>query len=209
MKIRRPIRRLPLCLLLLTSAGGCGSGGVGPPPVDPVAATDAALEMMDGNGDGMLDSTELEASPPLLAALVEYDTNGDKKIDREELLFRFNAMYERGVGLVAATATVYLNNKPLQGADVIYVPEPYLGEGTTHIAGGVTDAKGQTRIAVPAEKVPEEYRKFGYMQVGLYRVKIKHPTKQIPAEYNEQTELGFEVHPDAHYGQDAEFRLKS
>jgi hypothetical protein len=34
------------------------------------------------------------------------------------------------------------------------------------------------------------------MFCGLYRMKITHPEKQIPAKYNEKTELGFEVAPD-------------
>lgn len=188
---------------------GCRPGGVSAPPVDPVVAADAAIAELDKDGDGALDRTELAASPPLLAAQAEYDTSGDKKTDRDELVLRLKAMYEEEVGLTPANCTVTLDRKPLEGAAVWYIPEAYLGEGTTQRAGGITNKSGRASLSLRPDDLPEGFRKYAMMQVGLYRVEITHRTKKIPERYNKKTILGFEVHPMAHDGQDATFHLKS
>lgn len=196
-----------LAATALLSLPGCKTH-VGPPPVDPEAATDAAIAQMDKDGDGMLNEEELAGSPPLLAALAEYDTTGDKKIDRDEMVFRLERMYE-SVGLTNATCKIFFDKRPLVGATVWYVPEPYLGEETTERAGGITNKEGVAHMTIPKEAIPEELQRLPMMQVGLYRIEVTHPNKEIPEKYNKATEIGFEVHPDAHEGQDARFNLTS
>ena len=51
-------------------ASGCGGGppALKPPDLNPSAAADAAMELYDKNGDGILDSEELEACPALAKA---------------------------------------------------------------------------------------------------------------------------------------------
>jgi hypothetical protein len=196
---------LLLCLLVVT---GCGSS-FDVAPVDPKGATDAAMEQYDKNSDGFLDLEELAACPALLAALGEYDLNADKKISKEELGDRIEKMYGRLVKLTSVDCKVTMKNKPLRGALVRFVPEECLGSGTTITAEGTTNQVGYTDIAVSAERLPEDLRRYRKTQVGLYRVEITHPTANIPARYNANTQLGFEVHPDTHGGSHAIFELKA
>jgi hypothetical protein len=196
---------LLLCLLVVT---GCGSS-FDVTPVDPKGATEAAMEQYDKNGDGFLDLDELAACPGLLAALGEYDLNADKKISKEELGDRIENMYGRAVKLTSVDCKVTMKKKPLRGALVRFVPEEFLGKGTTITAEGTTDQLGYTDIAVPADRLPEELRRFRKTQVGVYRVEIVHPLGKIPAKYNTDTQLGFEVHPDSHGGSHAVFELKA
>lgn len=200
--------RLLTCgLLAIFSLNLTGCGGFAPPSVDPVAASNTAMTEFDKNGDGQLDRDELAASPALLDALVEYDLNGDKQISGEELEDRLTKMYSREISLTAADVKVTLNGKPLQGATVRFVPEPFLGENTTLPAEGVTGETGMADMSVPADKLPEELKRYRKLHAGVYRVEITHPEIELPAKYNTNTELGFEVHPDAHGGSHAVFDL--
>jgi len=200
-----------LSLLLLCSiplATGCGSS-ISFPPVDPQAATDAAFAALDKNGDGMLDTEELLGSPALLAEIGEYDANGDKQISKEELLNRIVQMYERKIAFTPADCVVTLDGKPLEGATVKYVPEAYLGEGTTSPAEGVTNSEGFADLSMAQELLPKEANGRPLMRVGLYRVEITHPSENIPAKYNTETTLGFELHPARHYGPHGKFEMVS
>lgn len=195
-------------LTSLTFLLGCGSG-LALPPVSPSGAASSAMEMYDANSDGALDETELVACPALKAELFEYDSNVDRKLDEEEIYQRLETMYERKVGLTWADCQVTLDGKPLEGATVKYVPDPMLGENTTQPAEGVTDSSGIAQLCVAPEYIPEDLRDRKMLQVGLYRVEITHPSLEIPARYNTNTELGFEVHPDRHTEPHGEFDLKS
>ena len=193
-----------VCLLAMT-----GCGGFAPPSVDPALAANTAMEQFDKNGDGQLDREELAACPALLGALSEYDLSGDKQISHEELDDRLHKMYSRNIPLTAADCKVMLNGRPLGGAKVSFVPEPFLGENTTLPAYGVTIESGMTDMAVPAEELPEELKRYKKLHVGVYRVEITHPEIDLPARYNTESELGYEVHPDNHGGSHAVFDLES
>ena len=200
--------RLAIPVIFLLGLSGCG-GRFEAAPLDPKAVTDAAMQQYDTNGDRFLDLDELVASPGLLDALFESDLNADKKISLEELGVRLENMYGRGISILSVDCKVTLKGRPLKGASVLFVPEEFLGKGTTMPAEGTTNEVGLAVIAIPAEKLPEGLRKYKKVQAGMYRVEITHPTVKIPARYNTNTELGFEVHPDAHGGNRALFELKS
>ena len=204
------MRLLTAGLLTISAlaATGCGPG-FSAPSVDPVAAANTAMTQFDKNGDGQLDREELAACPALLAALVEYDLNGDKQISHEELDGRLQKMYSRETPLTSADCKVTLNRKPLKGANVRFVPEAFLGENTTLPANGVTSDIGMTDMSVPVEELPEELKQYKKLHVGVYRVEITHPKVELPARYNTNTELGYEVHPDNHGGSHAVFDLKT
>lgn len=198
-----------LGLLLVGLAGGCGFGGtrVRPPAINPGKAAKAALGQLDANADEMLSEKEVEACPALHAARAEYDTNGDQQIVEEELVERFKAMYEGEVGLISADCSVSLNRKPLPGATVRFIPETFLGDATK-AAAGTTDESGFAQIAIPDDQLPERLRGFRKMQVGLYRVEITHPQISLPAKYNTQSTLGYELNPANHDGPHAKFQLE-
>ena len=166
----RSISWMKYSLLCLTPlVVGCGDS-FSVPAVDPAAAVDAAFAQNDKNGDGNLDEEELAGTPGLLAERGEYDMSGDKAISKQEMLDRLSLMYERNVPFSQANATVTLDGKPLEGATVRYIPESYLGEGTTLTAEGMTDESGIAALSIPADKLPEDANGRPLMQPGLYRV---------------------------------------
>ena len=209
-------RNWPACVRLLSGAlvsicllATSGCGGFAPPSVDPALAANTAMSQYDKNGDGELDREELAACPALIDALVEYDLNGDKQISHEKLTVIQKKMYNSEISLTATYCRVTLNGKPLQGAKVLFIPEGFLGENTTLPAEGVTDGSGMTDMSVPVEELPEELKRYRKLHAGVYRVEITHPEVELPARYNTESELGYEVHPDAHGGSHAVFDLKS
>lgn len=164
------------------------------------------METYDTNGDAFIDAGELEASPPLSAALKKVDHDGDGSVSESEIAARLNQWIDSRIALFTVPCRVYLNGKPLQDATVRFEPEPFLGssfqvvEGRTTRKGGI---KFQTLPNMPAGGLPP----------GLYRVRITKTNdgKQIiPKQYNEQTVLGQEIANDAEGMERAlEFQLKS
>jgi hypothetical protein len=186
---------LILCAVALSAAAGCGR--VKSIVVDPEESSTAAIEQYDKNGDSLLDETELEACPALLGALRAYDETNDKKLSQEEIAEQIDYMYQRGAGLTAITSTVLLDGSPLSGAIVKFIPEKFLGD-EIKTAQGVTNSAGDASIAIPPDELPKELRRASLLRVGIYRVEITHPTKEIPAKYNTESELGFEFHETNH-----------
>jgi len=102
---------------------------------------------------------------------------------------------------------VYLDDKPLEGATVIYEPEPFLGP-SYHTHRGTTNAAGTCELDTP--DVPE-YPHMIY--VGLYRVrvsKVVNGQETVPLQYNAKTTLGRELATEVRDGLACFlFRLKS
>jgi hypothetical protein len=183
------------CVIALVASVGCG--GVKEYRVDPVAASKAAMEQYDKNGDGLLDETELKACPALRRELRAYDESKDKKLSADEIGAQIQDMYGQGPGMIALGCTVSLDGTALSGATVRFIPEPFLGPEIKE-ASGMTNATGTASLGIAAEELPKELRRHNLMRVGIYRVEITHPTKKIPAKYNTATELGFEFHQTNH-----------
>ena len=83
------------------------------------------------------------------------------------------------------------NGEPLEGADVKFVPEKFLGPNMK-TATGVTDQNGVAMLTIPLDGnsppgVPP----------GFYRVEITKAGEKIPAKYNKETIFGQEVAIDA------------
>jgi hypothetical protein len=181
------------CILNLAGCGAIGRPAVKPPSVNPSQAASAAIELCDKDANGLLSAGELAACPGLLATLDKYDTSGDKQLDEAEIAARLSEMYSRGAGLTSFDCRVTLDNRPLGGAQVRLVPEPFLG-GDVKSGSGVTDRSGSVTVAIADEELPEAVRGLKKMQLGVYRVEITHPRAKIPAKYNTQTTLGHEIH---------------
>ena len=181
-------------ILALPGCGLIGGSSVKPPTVSPSQAADKAIELCDKDANGLLNATELAACPGLLAALAKYDTTGDKQLSREEIVERLKSMYASGTGLSSLRCQVMLDNRPLRGGHVRFVPEPFLG-GDVKSAEGDADGSGSATIGIADAELPENARGLKLIQLGVYRVEITHPTAKIPARYNTQTTLGYEHHP--------------
>ena len=170
-----PAPQLVLLFGLLFFTLGCtskGGGPIAPPEVDPNAAADRALEEYDKDGDGALDTAELEACPGILVALRLFDTNNDQKVDRAELVTQIESLFSDGVGMTRLGCSVRSGSRPVAGAAVRFFPEKFLGEAVKP-AGGWTDRDGSARIAIPDKFLPEDQHGLNMMQPGIYRVEIE------------------------------------
>ena len=163
------------------------------------------MDLYDTDGDRKLSATELEASPGLSASLATYDTDGDGMISEAEIAARLQQFVDTNVALNRLSAEVTLDGRPLGDAEVRFVPEVYLGE-QIRPASGKTRKGGTASMAVADEDLPENQKGIRGIHAGTFRVEITHPEREIPAEYNTQTTLGYETTPGNPY---AEFHLKS
>ena len=195
-------RRSPLLFLLAAVVCGCSRGPrrIVPPDVDPATAADEAIGLYDKNGDQKLNQDELTSCPALLSKLSAYDQDGDKAISRDEIFQRISERRKHRVGLQCVKCRVMLDGRPLKGAQVVFEPEPYLGD-EIKTAVGTTNAGGQTPVAIPPEELPEEQRKLNALHVGAYKVRITHPEIELPPQYNSETTLGYETESGTSYAQ--------
>lgn len=186
---------------------GCGSAlpALTPPDIDPSTAADNAFANYDKDENGLLSAEELQACPPLAGSISNYDTDSDAAISRAELAQRLQRFVNSRAALYRLSVTVYLDNRPLPGATVKFVPESYF-EDQIKTATGITGRAGSAQMAVADEDLPENQRNIRAVQCGSYRVEITHPEIEIPSRYNTATTLGYEsVISEAN----VEFKLKS
>ena len=180
--------------LLATCCLGCSGAQsrLDQPGIDSNAAT-AAIERYDGDGDGMIGGDELAKVPAFKSALKRIDTDGDGKISAAEIENRLAVWHNSQLALTRVVVVVRQNGRPVPDAEVILVPENFLGSEVKP-AKGTTDATGTAYVKISDH--PDERG----VHLGFYRVEVskKKPegTEAIPARYNTQTEVGVEVAPD-------------
>ena len=153
---------------------------------------DSAMKLFDKNGDGLLDSQELAATPGLQTAVAKEkdqspDVNGDEQLSRDEIRDHIVLFESSGLGIQLIAVTVLMDRQPLAGAKVTLEPEPFL-EGVLDPASDTTRQDGTARPAIEIEDLKG-------VRPGIYRVKITHPDRPIPAKYNEKTTLGLDLAP--------------
>jgi hypothetical protein len=171
-----------------------GPARVGQPGISPSGAGSSAIEAYDKNNDGMISGTELEAVPALKAAFPRFDTSGDKGVSADEIAARVNAWKAMRTGLASVRLHVTLDGQPLTGAEVVFEPEPFLGDEVKK-ATGTTNQFGDVAPTVAKEDRPDPTLPGG-VHFGLYKVRISKKTNGreiIPARYNTATTLGQEV----------------
>ena len=201
--------KLTLALVLLSILlTGCSyqEARVHPQHLSPSQAAAEAMAEYDSDGDGFIDSRELEASPPLRSALSRMDTDGDGRLSEAEIAARLENWVESKVALFPVGCQVFLNGRPLADATVRLEPEPFLGDDFKVVVGHTTDMGGVQLETLPGMPIP------GFPP-GLYRVRISKTVNGkeiIPAKYNEETILGQEVATDAQgMERTLQFRLNS
>lgn len=186
---------------LLGSLGflpGCDS----PPPAveipkfNPAEASAKALADYDANKDGSLDKKELEKVPGILRHMDIWDTDNDGKVSGVEIQARVAKYVSQGTGIMGYICQITLDGKPLEGADVLFTPEPFLGPllkpGTSK-----TGFDGTASPSIAKADLPEGQTDISGMRNGVYKIEVTHPTKKIPDRYNTKTTLGVEVSIEA------------
>jgi hypothetical protein len=189
---------LPMPLLL----AGCNRGPtrVAVPDFAPAAIAAGAIKAYDVNGDGVVSGDELKKA----ASITDYagadarriDKNGDGQISEEEIENRVRQWVDSQVGIVMFQCTVTLDDQPLEGAKVKYVPESFMG-GVIETASATTDRRGIATPTIAPAKLPQDSQGVIGARCGFYRVEISHPSVEIPAKYNTETILGHEVALDS------------
>jgi hypothetical protein len=179
--------------------GGCSGkpAPVGMASVNPTAAAAEAMTQYDTSRDGKIAGEELNKCPALKAAMDTIDTAKDGTITADKLAKRMSAWQTAKVGRINITCSVSLNGTALEGAEVTFVPEKFLGTGIP-AAKGVTDKAG---MALMCAEGPENLRGVSF---GFYRVEVSKKQggrEVVPAKYNAQTTLGIEVAQDAQSAQ--------
>jgi hypothetical protein len=185
--------------MLVVLASGCGGPSrIDAPDWEPEGMADAAMELNDKNGDGVLDKQELAAAPGLQAAAVaeggSADGSGDGKLSRDEIRNRIAYYQQTMQGLQRPGFEVHLGGQRLAGASVEMTPEPFLA-GVLKPARGTTREDGWVLPAAEGFDVPG-------VQPGMYRVVVTGPA-DIPAKYTsaDTTPWGVEITvPQVGYG---------
>jgi hypothetical protein len=195
---KRTLRQwYPCCLLisafaLSLSSIGCGSDRVAAPTISPREAAEQALATYDTNHDGFLDEKELERCPALKSVLEKLDVNGDKRLSAEEIEKRLEYFKEANIGVLTVSCKVLLDEKPLEGATVQFIPESFMGPAVMP-ASGISTTNGAVPLQIEGQGLPG-------VHCGFYKVIITKDNgkgqESLPARYNTKTTLGAEVSPD-------------
>jgi hypothetical protein len=189
------LRDLSVLAALLLSMAGCpfdgGRSRVRPPSINARDAGDAAIQMYDTDRDGVLSGKELDQCPGLKAAADQVDPS-HLGISAAHITARIKMWQKSKLGRMSLRCSVMHNGHPLAGANVKFVPEPFLGENMPE-ATGLTDENGNAMLSVPSE-TPKD---LPGVPPGFYRVEITKPGMAVPARYNTKTVLGQEVALDA------------
>jgi hypothetical protein len=183
-------------LVLMVLVGGCSDAPqrVKPPKINPSSAASQAMELYDTNHDGKLSQEELVKCPGVLGAFDSYDANHDKLIDADEFQQHLTSLLRNGTGATQLVCNVSYQGQPLSDAKVVLEPEPYLGS-EIQPAEGVTTSFGAAHVGMSPDKTPAALKAFKLIQYGTFKVRITHPTIQLPAKYNTETTLGYETIP--------------
>ena len=109
----------------------------------------------------------------MLVAIKTYDKDKNKRISRDEIVTRLQKYVNSRVALTQLVAVVRLNNRPLEGAMVRFVPEPYF-DSSIKPATGKTGRSGGAMMDVDDRDSPSNQVGLVGVQFGTYRVKSPH-----------------------------------
>ena len=186
---------------LLGAVCGLAIGCSGRPPrvsqpaYNPQAGADA-IAAYDADNDGAIADEEFDSVPALRAALRQIDTNGDGRVTAEEIDARVQEWQSTRIAEMPVRCEVTLDGAPLDGAQVIFAPEPFLGPNV-HPASGVTEPSGSAGITLADEHLADP--RYSGVACGWYKIKVTAGDGILPAGYNTDTKLGCEVAIDAHW----------
>lgn len=179
------------CLLSMT---GCSRGpaAVHVPDVDPSQAAQSAMELYDKDHDGALNEAELAACPGILGHLSVYDLDKNGSVSQEEIEKQITELRASRVGLTMLSIQLRMDGRPLKGAKIKLIPEPYLGEDVK-VAWGTSNARGIATMDIKDSDLPASDHGLLGVHYGTFKLEVTHPDIAIPAKYNTQTTLGYET----------------
>ena len=185
-----------ILLLSLLLSAGCTRrpARVRPPEIDATSAGRVAVQKYDQNADDRLSADELRACPGIKQRMSNYDSNADSYVTADEISERIRQLQQTRVGLLNINCRITLAGRPLKGATVTFEPEAFLGEAL-HPASGTTDEFGMVQPVISPELLPEDQRGIAGVHLGIYKVRVTHPEKSLPPEFNSETKYGCEVEP--------------
>jgi hypothetical protein len=168
--------------------GGCSTQPprVAAPEIDPAQVARRALELYDRDQDGLLAGEEL--SNGFREFVATADEDDDDKLSEAEIVKRLQEHVDDRVGLQDIGGIVSLNNRPLVGATVTFIPDAAFAGAITE-ASGVTDVAGFVQLRHADSDLPG-------VKPGLYRIEVRQSDQgreRIPGRFHEQSTLGIEV----------------
>ncbi len=148
--------------------------------------------MFNANKDGKLSGAELDNCPGLKAAIGQINPSGAGEITAAKIAARIRAWQASKLARMSLSCTILHNGQPLEGAEVRFVPEKFLGDNIP-TAVGKTDRNGTAALSMPTNGPNDPPG----VAPGFYRVEITKAGANIPAKYNTSTVFGQEVALDA------------
>lgn len=160
------LRYFLLAVLCVLPLAGCSSHPprAKAPSWSPDAMAAAAVEQLDGSGDGLIDEREALAAPGLAEAFEVLDTDRDGQVSEEELSARLQLYDDLKTAVVRTSIEVRLDGRPLTYGFVKLIPESFQGD-SLQVATGETDNSGRVTPR-------SEGSAYAAMQPGFYRVEL-------------------------------------
>jgi hypothetical protein len=180
-----------LALAAITVSLGCTreESRIRPPAVDAKVAGIQAIALYDANKDGQISGEELDKCPALRDLSLKLKL-GDQGVTADMITARIKVWHQSLIGLESLVCLVTHNGQPLEGAEVKFVPEKFLGD-KFQIGTGTTNQEGIAMISIPTAGPREPWG----VGPGFYRIVVSKPGLDIPAMYHseDQTVLGVEA----------------
>jgi hypothetical protein len=173
---------------------GCmrGPSRIVAPGIDADGAGQDAIKTYDTNKDSKISGAELDKVPSLIQALPNFKSTKEKGVTAADITARIKAWQATRVGRIGSVSCLVTRaGKPVQGVEVKFVPEKFLGDNMP-VCTGTTGADGYAPISAPVSG-PDD---APGIPPGFYRVELTKSDGSIPAKYNTQTIFGDEVCPD-------------
>ncbi len=186
-----------VCLLAVCVLWGCqGNRVLRPADLDPDSVGRQALLQYDTNGDAKIDAAELRSSPGLVDGMWASDQDEDKALTAAEIAARVRFHADRKVALLPVRYAITLDGKPLRAATMTLVPEEFF-QGGIPMATGHTDAEGMVEPTMEFAAKYQHQASLRGVRPGVYRIHISKKDadgrEMIPAKYNTESKLGREV----------------
>jgi hypothetical protein len=162
--------------------------------IDPSEASRQAIELYDTDRSGMISKAEAAGCPGFLRSWGNIDKDHDNSLSQEELQQRIAFWVDSPTRVVPLVCRVKLDGRPLEGAEIRFVPEPFMTTAA-HEGTGITSAKGTTMPNLQMDDAAEDLKNLPGVRLGVYRIRVTHPDKTIPEKYNSKSVLGCEVVP--------------